>query len=550
MYVRTYLHSRTSHYRAQRLSVHKYIVDTMPDMFTARLLLILLSGAVLGICFLFTLPWYVPGIVFSLALYALVHERNVRTRVALGYFFGICVLGGAFFSIFWHALPLDWAVDAPLVVQFFFIGLAWFLATAVGALPMAVWGYAVPQLSYGDWRDYLTIPSLFVLSEWFAACLLEFGMSGSGSLAGPHFGNGFLGLTIADAVVPLQLSALGGVYLLSFTIVAIGVYFARAIERNQTRSVVVGVVALACVTIFSNYVQTLPIPQGTFRVSALSTNVPPLRGVPADESAAHSEAIHQLLTTTPKSDVILVPEATDFIKYARRHNISLSDLAQGAVLIDSGKIPVSEGYSFRRVTYLDTETGARSYSYKRFLVSTGEYMPNIFKPFEQVSTAVKQLSKSRRFLSGPASPLPSIKNVRSAALSCNEVFSPELYRDASLAGAEVFLNIASHSWYDHSFSVYLQTQRAGRIRAAESQKPLVVANNRAPAYAIDRYGRTIAETPFGSAELISVLVTPNTTQTPYSRFGSAVLLVPLSVVVGSLVQATLRRKAITEASAR
>lgn len=514
-------------------------------MLPIQVLLVALSGLSIGTAFNIGLPWYFPGIIFSLALFALGREQVARRRFLLGYLLGICILGGAFFAIFWHALPLDWAVDAPIVVQYFFVGLAWFLATTVGALPMGAWSYAIPYLSFGSWRDYISIPSLFVLCEWFSACLMEFGMSGSGSLQGPHFGNGFIGLTIADAVLPLQLSALGGVYILSFTIVATGLFFSRVISHTQVTTLLLGLGLIASVTTASHYLAELPFAEGTFRVSALSTDVPPLRGVAADESAVHSEAIHTLLTTTPKSDVVLVPEATDFIAYAQRHRISLHNLLQGAVIIDSGKIPVSEGYSFRRVSYLDTESGRLTFSYKRFLVSTGEYMPYIFMPFEHISSAVRELAHSRRFLSGPSSPLPLIKNVRSVALSCNEIFSPVLYQEASHEGATVFLNIASHTWYQHSYSVFLQTQRAGRIRAAESQKPLVVANNRAPAYALDRYGRTIQETPFGTPAVISVAITPNTTQTPYGRLGSAVLLLPFGVVAATLIEKNRKRLRLT-----
>lgn len=551
MYIPTYLHSRTLHYTAQRLSVHKLRVVTIHDMFPIQALLIALCGLTIGIAFNIALPWYLPGIIFSLALFALEREHVARRRFILGYLLGICILGGAFFAIFWHALPLGWAVEAPIVVQWFFVGLAWFLATAVGALPMSLWGYAILHISLGSWRDYITIPSFFVLCEWFSACLMEFGMSGSGSLQGPHFGNGFIGLTLADAILPLQLSALGGVYLLSFTIVATGLFFSRLFSCTQISilSLLFGIGLIASISIASHHLQIPPVTEGTFRVSALSTDVPPLRGVAADESALHSEAIRALLTTTPKSDVVLVPEATDFIGYARRHDISLRDLLKGAVIIDSGKIPVSEGFSFRRVSYLDTETDTRAFSYKRFLVSTGEYMPYIFMPFEHISSAVRELAHSRRFLSGPTSPLPLIKNVRSVALSCNEIFSPVLYQEASRAGATVFLNIASHTWYQRSYSVFLQTQRAGRIRAAESQKPLVVANNRAPAYALDRYGRTVQETTFGTPAIISVAITPNTSQTPYSRFGSIVLLLPFGIVAATLVETTRKRSRITQASA-
>lgn len=544
----TYLHSRTLHYAAQQLSVHKLLVGTIHDMRPVQILLVALAGLSIGIAFNITLPWYLPGIIFSLALFALGREPVARKRFRLGYLLGICILGGAFFAIFWHALPLDWAVDAPIGVQMFFVGLAWFLATTVGALPLGVWGYMIPQISFGTWRDYVTIPSLFVLCEWFSACLMEFGMSGSGSLQGPHFGNGFIGLTIADAILPLQLSALGGVYILSFTIVAMGLFFSRAISRTRV-TLLVGIGVIASVTMASHYFVTTPIAEGTFRVSALSTDVPPLRGVAADESALHSEAIHTLLTTIPKSDVVLVPEATDFIGYAHRHTISLRDLLMGAVIIDSGNISASEGYSFRRVSYLDTESERRTFSYKRFLVSTGEYMPYIFMPFEHISSAVRELAHSRRFLSGPQSSLPLIKNVRSVALSCNEIFSPVLYQEASHAGATVFFNIASHTWYQHSQSVYLQTQRAGRIRAAESQKPLVVANNRAPAYALDRYGRTIQETTFGTPAVIYVAVTPNTTQTPYSRLGSIVLLFPFGIVAATLIEKNRKRSRVIGASA-
>lgn len=483
----------------------------------------LLSGIATGVGFLVPALWPLSllGMVPLFVLRTREHQ-SLRAELFFGFLFGCSLYGLAFFALFWHALPLTWALDEPSNMQYVLVLSAWIFVVCAAAIPIALWLPIVRRLQTDTWKDVLIVPGTWVVAEWCSAVFLGFAVSGSGSLVGAHISIGFLGNLITDNFILLQGAWLGGVYALSFIVAASNVagallYLRREMISLRLLLVILFVVLAILIGGVSLGIRHVSPNSGTVHVAVLATQIPPYRELSRDDYEMQMNALTDLVASASDADLILLPESLGFLTEMRSEKYQRMMSVRGPLIVDSASDRETM-FGLRRVEYFDTASNTYQYSYKRFFTPVGEYMPHAFTIIGHIiaTDMVNSLSASRNFTGGPPSKPVSLNGTSLGAVSCNEALSPDLLNELAQNDAGILAIIASHGWYHGSYPVHVQLLRAARIRAVESHRPLIVANNIAPSFALDAFGRMRGQTAWGTSTILRLSVEPSHRTTPYT----------------------------------
>lgn len=498
----------------------------------------LLSAAVFAIGLVHPLLW--PLSLCAAAPFLVVMSKtdlDIYKRTLLGFLFFSLFLGWIFFAMFWHALPLTWALINPSYTQYGLVGAGWLITVLTVALSGAVFGCGIFYAHKSTLPLVLTVPSLWVCCEVCGALLLGLILYGEGTIPGAHLSIGFVGNTLADSPF-LILSSIGGVFGLSFLVATSNTLCAllcmhpfHTVKKQLTWSTLIVLTFFSTAYILPHHSLTPVV------VSAVNTQTPPLLPLTDAEEKIYKNSFDALVSSA-SGEFIALPEASEYLQRKRDTYTAHVFSSKKSVLIDSGKIETSEGTQ-RYAEYFDTGLTTSSVVYKHLLMPVGEYMPYLFQALAYQfgeSSSVAEMKNKRSFTSSASLRPTTIHEVAVATLFCNEVWSPFLYSSQANEGAVLFFNLASHNWYRGSHAIHTQVLRAAKLRAVESSRPLVIANDMSPSVVLSSHGKIMAQTPWGREGVITLSVTPETTTTPYSLLRGWLLLAPLALLALGFVK--------------
>jgi apolipoprotein N-acyltransferase len=386
-------------------------------------------------------------------------------------------------------------------------------------LGMAIWAFLRPDVSgWRRWAGLAVVPSVWVLTEW--ARSWEY-------LGGTW---GLWGLTQWQVGPVVQTAALGGVWLLSFLIVATNVALTSAMLSpgpRQRRLALVGVAAaIPVVMALGGAIRGEPEVVGTVRIAGVQAGVfEPL----GERIAAHIELTETLdpsdydVVVWGQSSVGLDPDQHPDVDEALR---SLASTVGADVFVN---VDADTGEGITKSTLQYTSEGpVASYS-KRRLVPFGEYIPlrAVLGWIGDVSDAASQ----DRLRGGTAATMTSA-GVEIGPLISYESTFPDLRRELARLGAEVTV-VQGSSWTFQG--TWAQPQQASfeAVRAVESGRPAVLVAVSGTSAAFDARGRRLAWVPADRQEAFVVEVPLSQEDTPYVRFGDWVIW--LSAVVLAVV---------------
>ena len=150
---------------------------------------------------------------------------------------------------------------------------------------------------------------------------------------------------------------------------------------------------------------------------------------------------------------------------------------------------------------------------KEQLLPFAEYFP-----FGSIHQLDRDFGRTRVFTPGTHfKPLPTEVG-EAAVVICNEAMFPRLVRKRILRGAEYIVNLSNDGWMKSREFAEHQLAIAG-MRAVESRRYLVRASTSGPSAIVDPHGRIIDRTPTESRAVLNGQVAPATHATIYTRFG-------------------------------
>lgn len=357
-----------------------------------------------------------------------------------------------------------------------------------------------------------------------------------------------IGYAASGNLALVQLTAVTGIYGLSFVVAGYGSLVAYAVLAGTQRAwktVLVATAALILVAVGGRYFVPSPAPR--FVAHLVQTNFPQSETYPPDWMRLHARELDELarisvdaatrspgLPDQPSQpslpSLVVWPEVpapftfqdADFAaRAARIARESRSDFLVG--IVDWKKGAAGQWLATNSAVLLDPFS-RRVFTYDKIrLVPFGEYVPlrrwltfagkltadiGDFTPGSVHEVGTLQVAETYVPSPGP----------KFAAFICYEAVFPGEVRQFTAGGAQLLINMSNDGWFGRS-AAPAQHLMMARVRAVENRRWLLRATNNGFTVAVDPYGRIVARL---ATDIRGELDAPYDFQsglTPYARFG-------------------------------
>ncbi|MEU0244465.1 apolipoprotein N-acyltransferase [Streptomyces sp. NPDC006235] len=385
------------------------------------------------------------------------------------------------------------------------------LAALLGAL-WALWGWLVHRLLAGVPSRRRIAAALVVLpSGWLAVELVR---SWQG-LGGPW---GMLGSSQWQVEPALRLASVGGVWLLSFLLVAVNVAVAVLVAVRQARlPAVAGLVATAAATSAAWSLSPRPDVDGQVRIAVVQPGV--------IDGPSHRLAREEQLTRRLAGqdvDLIVWGESSVGFDLGDRPDLArrLADLSRATdagilVNVDARRSDKPGIYKSSVLVGPDGLTGER-YDKMR-LVPFGEYVPA--RSLLGWATSVGKAAGEDRMRGSQPVVMNVGDSLRVGPMVCFETAFPDMTRHLTREGVDVLIGQSSTSTFQQSWAPEQHASLAA-LRAAETGRPMVHATLTGVSAVYGPSGQRVGSwlgTDASATQVYDVPLAHGTT--PYVRFG-------------------------------
>jgi apolipoprotein N-acyltransferase len=377
------------------------------------------------------------------------------------------------------------------------------LALVAGAL-WAPWGYAAWALLRPGRlvAAVIVIPSVWVAAEWARSW---------DALGGPW---GLYGATQWRHPAVLGLASAGGVWLVSFVLVAVNTALAMAVSRRSAPAALLAVVLAAAGPLaYTSWSSPVGRP---LKVALVQPGV-------MDGPGPRFAAGERITAALPRVDLVVWGESSVGFDLRRRPDLvtRLAALARvhGPVLVNEDARDAAGRISKSAV--LIGPDGQEARYVKNRLVPFGEYVP--FRRALGWLTHISQAAKEDRVPGTGIVPMHT-RAVTFGPLICFESTFPDMGRGVVRRGARLIVYESATSTFQGSWAPP-QHAALGAVRAAETGRPVVQAALTGVSAAFDPQGRRLAWLDTPQRGSVVVEVPPSTGLTPYDRYGDYVAYV-------------------------
>jgi apolipoprotein N-acyltransferase len=499
---------------------------------TARYAILALAGALPVLAFpapnLEFIAWFglVPGLLLIRA------SATARQAASAGWWLGSGYLMAA---LYWLIPNLGPALLLVVAV----LGALW---AGVG---VACWALLRPPVTaLRAMAALVVVPSCWLVGEWIRS------WQGFG---GPW---AVFGASQWQHPAVLALAAVGGVWLVSFALVAanIGILIVLVARRISVRLigaagtvivVAAGPVAFALTPAapVTRYITIAMVQPGV-------VNNPRLRVDASQRLSAGLRRDHADLILWGESSVAYDLD-TDALLLRQLERLSVADGAQLLVNQDS----IAPDGAKSKVAVLIGGNGIDGRYVKTRLVPFGEYIP-----FRQQLGWLAKISKAapQNMIPGTGAhvmrvTLPSGRPLSIGVLICFESAFPDMARVDADHGAQAIIYQTSDSTWQASWEWSLAQHAAlGALRAAETGRPVVQAALTGDSAAFDARGRLLAwaGSTYRGVILVRLGLPPASARTPYDRLGDYVPWTAVGITAVAAGLALLRTGRIRSAGIR
>jgi apolipoprotein N-acyltransferase len=464
------------------------------------------------------LAWFalVPGLLLMRA------SPSAREAGVRGWWFG----AGFIFAAHYWLLP---NIGPALLLVAIVMGALW--------IPVAVSTWVLlrpPVTAARGLAALVVVPSYWLVIEWIRSWQ---------ALGGPW---ALLGTSQWQHPAVLGLAAVGGVWLVSFAIVAANIGIVILLTAGRTLIRALGAAAAAVVIAAGPAAFALTPPPHPARFVTLTLVQPGIQHNPRIRVNASERLSAGLGRLRP--DLVVWGEssiASDLRKdpqlLARLKALSASNRAQILANQDS-QTPAGK----TKVAVLVGPRGIVATYTKTRLVPFGEYIP-----FRQQLGWLTRISKAAPTNMIPGSGAKVIRmtarggqRIPIGVLICFESAFPDMSRADARRGAQLIVYQTSDSTFQGSWAP-AQHASLGALRAAETGRPVVQAALTGVSAAYDAQGRLLASMSTAQRGLLTVRLglEPGTALTPFDRYGDVVpwTAIGIALLAGAAGYLTWRR---------
>jgi len=469
---------------------------------------------------------FAPFGLFPLSVFALavlftqwLRAENAWAAARIGWAFGFGLFGA---GIGWIYIALHDYGDMPSLLALPVTA----LFAAFLALFPAVVGYAQARLPGPAWmRMTLVMPALWVLIEWLRGLIftgfpwLAFGYSQAAAspLAGYAPLLGVYGVSLA-------LAASAGLFSL--------LWLARWSGQGK---IAIAIVAMLWISGVALRTVEWTQPQGEpIKVSLVQGNIPQELKFREEKLMETLETYRKLVQQSDARLIVLPETAVPLLRneVPESYAAILRDHARqngGDIII--GAFERDHGQYYNSVFTLGT---AESQSYrKNHLVPFGEFIP-LRPALGWLINEVLNIPMGDLARGGITQPPLKVAGQRVAVNICYEdVFGEEIIR--ALPEATLLVNVSNDAWYGNSHAA-MQHNQISQMRALETGRMMLRATNTGVTSIIGRSGRILQILPQHEEGVLTGMVQGYAGSTPYVRWGNALVLGLLGLMLGVALQ--------------
>lgn len=473
--------------------------------FLLTLILCLFAGALMVAAFA-PLEWAPLAFPCVAILFYCCRNESAKNCFFYGLAFGYGLFGA---GVSWVYVSLHTYGGMPLWMgSIAVLGFAGILAIFIGFT-----GYAAARMVPGGGMPrLLALVGFWLVFEWTRSWILT----------------GFPWLELGYTQTPTWLFALaplGGVYLVSFAVLAIAVCLLGVLFFPRKQISVMGLLIIVAVAWFAERLSWSEPLGEPLTIGLVQPNVPINNKWQAqyrDQVIARLRAMSHELNNQPglqsAVDLVVWPETALPLYYQQTDADFWRALlpADTAVLTGIADGPsVDEAYN---AAVLSCDGEQQIYR-KRHLVPFGEYLPLRFL-FNWVLVYLDLPMSDFSSWSGQQS-LRCEGGINIALSICYEdAFASEM-RDY-VGDASLLVNISEDAWFGDSLAPHQRLQMA-QMRARELSRPLVRSANTGPSVVIDHHGDVLARSGQFTAVSLVHSVQPHTGETPYKKYGNWII---------------------------
>jgi apolipoprotein N-acyltransferase len=376
-------------------------------------------------------------------------------------------------------------------------------------------------------------PFAWVAAEW-----------GRGHLFG-GFPWGLIGYTQYARLPAIQVAELGGVYAVSFLIIAVNAAVAGVVLLPWRRALAGAALAgilLGLSLGFGEWRLRETAPTDTVRVGVMQPSIEqPLKYDP--NHAATTLGIYLALSRRAADDrpeLLVWPETATPTPLARDAGLvallrSLAASLKAPLVVGSIDVEGGSPLVLRNTAFLLTERGVEGRYDKMHLVPFGEYVPlsGVIGFVRGWAEFISELEPGTRTVVFPGPPAPF------GVVICYEGIFPELVRDFAKNGARLIVNITNDAWFGRT-SGPLQHLAMYPFRAVEHRTAVVRSANTGVSAFVGPTGRIERRLPLYERDVMTSPVPLRTGTTLYTRFGDWIAYLGLAVSALVLGERALR----------
>jgi apolipoprotein N-acyltransferase len=487
--------------------------------------LTLLAGALPTLAFpdanLEILAWFglVPGLLLMRA------APSAREAAVRGWWFGA---GFLMANLYWLAPNLGPGLLLIAIV----VGVLW---TGVAVAAWALLRRPVSVLR--ALAALVVLPSYWLVVEWIRSWQ---------ALGGPW---AVLGASQWQHPAVLGLAAVGGVWLVSFAILAVNTGIVILLVSGSAAPRILGAVAVAIVAVAGPVAFALTPAAPAARQVTIALVQPGIQQDPAIRANAS-----QRLTTAADRSGLLRRARPDLIAWGESsiaHNLhydatllhqieALAAANHADILVNQDSIHAGQK---SKVAVLVSPHGIVGEYTKTRLVPFGEYIP-----FRQQLSWLTKISKAApvNMIPGPGAHnlvarLPDGRPLTIGVLICFESAFPDMARVDTDHGAQLIIYQTSDSTFQDTWAL-AQHASLGALRAAETGRPVIQAALTGDSAAFDDQGRLLSWS--GPAregiDMVRLGLPSADTRTPYDRLGDYVPWTAVGIALVTAVIALIR----------
>lgn len=456
-------------------------------------LLIYSSSILIGITFIttnFNVLIFVS--LLPLILYVSFLDKYSSKAVKFDFYFSGLLLNFFAYFFFFQMAPQNWTVT--LTGWFAVISriIAWLIVAGFGSLPFLLFGFVLTKIQ-NQTRRIVSLLILIPLVELLRSYIIALVNYGPGASISPNYNFGSIAVTSAGTFI-VYLSRFVGFYGLTLVVVAINLSIFFMLFKKKYLLPFIGFVIIVSTTYLGWKRGEMP------RNRSVKVSIVQLG---ESDSLEKWEGIQW---PDQGTDILVLPEYSEFMKNVDRHKISarLSEHGIGITSVSVGFSPSATN----QMQIFNNRASVLNRQDKTFLIPTGEYMPYLA---QFAFTAVHQKNalidfKYTQQVSPGKTPEQSYTtpDFTVGALVCSGATALTEYKRLTNQGADILTNSASLSFLGKESFYSVFAKNMARYHAVSNNKPFVQVSRSSRSFIVDNQGRFLVQSDNSKREVLSV----------------------------------------------